>query len=368
MPQAVDMSGEETYEGESLPFATEERILLDLDGAGEKETEEETEPPFTFRYTLCFAGDVSLADDSAPVRAISSYGVEGCFSDNILAHMQNADLFCLNSEFSFTTRGTQQVKNYTFRGNPSRISVYEELGVDVAIVANNHVYDYGEVGLSDTLDTFREAGIPAVGAGENIDEASAIYYAELDGCTVAYIAGCRVEWAGETRGATESRSGVFRTAESNALICERIAEAKENADFVVVYVHWGQENTTTLESYQLTSGKEFIDAGADVVVGDHPHVLQGIEWYEGKPIFYSIGNFWFSSYGRYSTLLEIDLEGGEAEELTASFRLVPAWPGGGRVTDLDDAAAERTYYDYLEGLSPGVAIGDDGTVTVKAAE
>ncbi len=324
--------------------------------------EPETQEPFRYRYTLCFAGDVSLADGSAPLSALNSFGLDGCFDKVMLEHMRQADVMCLNSEFSFTRGGTQQNKTYTFRADPALISVYEEMGVDVAILANNHVYDYGEEGLTDTLNTFREAGIPYVGAGENIDEASSVWYAELDGCTVAYIAGCRVEWAAQTRGATEELSGVFRTAESTELICEKIAEAKENADFVVVYIHWGQENTTTLESYQLTSGREFIDAGADVVVGDHPHVLQGIEWYQGKPIFYSLGNYWFSSYSRYTMLLEVDLEGTDGEETQASYRLVPAMTGGGRVSYIEEEDERRAFYDYMEGISDGVIIDDDGMV------
>lgn len=327
------------------------------------EPEPEPEPVDPYEVTLCFAGDVSLADGSVPAQALSNRGLEGCFDDTLREAMASADLMCLNSEFSFTTRGEQQDKNYTFRADPALVSVYQDMGVDLAVLANNHVFDYGEVGLQDTLDTFRAAGLPYVGAGENIDEASAIFYAELEGCTVAYIAGCRVEWAAETRGATESQSGVFRTAESNALICQRIAEAREKADFVVVYEHWGMEGDTVLEEYQTESGKEFIDAGADVVVGDHPHVVQGIEWYNGKPIFYSMGNYWFSSMGRYTMLLEIELQRDDTGATSTGFRLVPAWTQSGKVSALTDGDSQREFYDYLESISINAAISDDGLVT-----
>lgn len=325
------------------------------------EPEPEPEPIAPYDYTLTFAGDVSLADGAVPTKAWKSRGVEGCFDEEILEKMRSADVMCLNSEFSFTDRGTAfPNKNYTFRGDPSRISVYDELGVDLAILANNHVFDYGEVGLSDTLNTFREAGIPYVGAGENIDEASAIWYAELGECTVAYVAGCRVEWTMQTRGATEDQSGILRTAESNELICRRIAEARETADFVVVYIHWGMEGDTWLEDYQLRSGKEFIDAGADVVVGDHPHVVQGIEFYQGKPIFYSLGNYWFSSAAKYTMLLNVRLSRSDTGETGVEFSLTPAWTEGGRVSTVSD---ERAFYDYMESLSDGVTIDDNGVVT-----
>lgn len=318
-------------------------------------------PPIVpYDYTLTFAGDVSLADGAVPTRAWQNRGVEGCFSQELLDIMRGADLFTLNSEFSFTDRGTRIEKNYNFRADPSRISVYDELGVDLAVLANNHVFDYGEVGLADTLTTFRDAGIPYVGAGENLDEASATYYADLGEITVAYIAGCRVEWTMQTRGATEELSGVFRTAEGNDLICRRIAEAKEKADFVVVYIHWGMEGDTWLEPYQLASGKQFIDAGADVVVGDHPHCLQAIEYYNGKPIFYSLGNFWFSSAAKYTTLLNIELTRDDTGTTAVTYSLTPAWTEGGRVTTVSN---ERAFYNYMESLSDGVTIDDNGIIS-----
>lgn len=316
--------------------------------------------PPAYDYTLTFAGDVSLADGSVPLSAYNSRGLKGCFDEEILERMLNADMFILNSEFSFTTRGTRVEKNYNFRGDPSRISILDEMGVDLAILANNHVFDYGEVGLSDTLNTFKDYGMPFVGAGENIAEASAIYYAQLGECTVAFIAGNRVEWSMQTRGATETKSGVFRTAESNDLICQRISEAREQADYVVVYIHWGMENGTWLEPYQTSSGKQFIDAGADVVVGDHPHVVQGIEFYNGKPIFYSLGNYWFSSYGRYTMLLNMELERDELGNTSVVYTITPGWTQGGKVTTLSDT---REFYDYMESISVGdVVIDDDGTV------
>ena len=329
--------------------------------AGESAEEEEVIVPYD--HTLCFAGDVSLADGSVPAQAYASYGLSGCFSDSLLTEMQEADLFCLNSEFAFTDGGTAlSGKDYTYRSDPSRISILQEMGTDVAVLANNHVFDYGEEGLLDTLETFRSADLPYVGAGEDLDEASAVYYAELGDCTVAYVAGTRVEWSELTRGADEDQSGVFRTTESNELICERIAEASENADFVVVYIHWGIENTASLESYQVDSGEEFIDAGADVVVGDHPHELQGIAWYDDKPIFYSMGNFWFSSYGKYTMLLEVEITRDESGEETAEYRLVPAWTENGQVTAITDESGQREFYDYMESLSSGVTIDDDGIV------
>lgn len=353
----------------ALPSEDDTSYTADI-SSPEPESEIQPEPEsiqkvYTpYHYTLCFAGDISLADGGSTVSALNDYGLEGCISETLLETMRSADVMCLNSEFAFTDRGAPlSGKTFTFRSIPSRISVLQDMGTDVAVLANNHVYDYGEEGLLDTLQTFRDAGLPCIGAGETLEEASAIWYAELDNCTVAYIAGSRVEWTMLTRGATESSSGVFRTAESNDLMIQRIREAKQNADFVVVYQHWGQEGTTELEEYQTSSAREFIDAGADVIVGDHPHVVQGIEWYNGRPIFYSMGNYWFTStQERYTMLMEMSLDQNEAGSISASFRLIPAWTSSTKTTYLSAPDEQRAFYDYMEGISVNGEIADDGTL------
>lgn len=360
--------GETSVSFEEEPAAEDENAVSAEEAEKEPEPvteptpEPEPEPVKPYHYTLCFAGDVSLADGGSTVAALNSYGLEGCFSEKLLKYMRNADVMCLNSEFAFTDGGTPLPgKTYTFRSKPERISVLHDLGVDLAVLANNHVFDYSEEGLIDTLNTFREAELPYIGAGENLEEASGIWYAELGECTVAYIAGSRVEWAMLTRSAAEDRSGVFRTAESNELMVQRIQEARENADFVVVYEHWGQEGTTDLEDYQVDSGKEFIDAGADVVVGDHPHVVQGMEWYKGKPIFYSMGNYWFTSkQERYTMLMNMELRRDEEGEVSASYRIIPAWTTNTKVTYIKDQAKQRTFFDYMESISRNVTISDKG--------
>lgn len=347
---------EKTPAEETLPESSEPDTI--------PEPEPEPEPLPPFQYTLCFAGDVSLLDGGSTVSALNEHGLEWCLGETLLERMRNADVMCLNSEFSFTERGEPiEGKSFTFRSKPSRISVLQDMGVDVAVLANNHVFDYGEVGLLDTLDTFQDAGLPYVGAGRDLDEASAVWYAQLEDCTVAYIAGSRVEWSMLTRGAGEGLPGVFRTAESNDLILQRIREAREKADFVVVYEHWGQEGTTDLEEYQTQSGRAFLDAGADVVVGDHPHVVQGIEWYNGKPILYSMGNYWFtSSKERYTMLLEMEVQRDEEEQLSATYRLVPAWASNTKVRYLSDEDDRAEFYRYMKSISVNGSIGEDGTL------
>ena len=327
-------------------------------------TTTEAEP---FDYTLCFSGDISVADDAYTTAYWISHDrdITQCIDPVMIDHMQSADICFINNEFQYSTRGTaRDGKPYTFRGDPENVSVLEDLGVDIVSLANNHVYDFGEDALLDTLDTLDDAGIPYVGAGENLEEASAIYYYELDGFTVAFLSGTRIEWTEQTKGATEDSPGVFRTAESNDLLYQRTQEAAENADYVVVYMHWGIEAVTYQEAYQTQTGHDLIDYGADVVIGDHPHYLQGIEFYENKPILYSMGNYWFNGKTMDTMLAELHITG-TADDFDVELQLIPAIQTGCQVIYYDTAEEQDTFYRNMESLSSayGIRIDTNGIVT-----
>ncbi|MCD8161207.1 MAG: CapA family protein [Clostridiales bacterium] len=328
----------------------------------------EPDPDTAYEYTLCFAGDVNLAEGQYTTAALDSYGLSGCVSETLRNYMTGADIMCLNNEFTYSSRGTPlEGKTYTYRASPSRVSVLEELGVDVAVLANNHIYDYGEEALLDTLDTLDGAGIARIGAGEDLEDASAIYYAQLEHCTVAYIAASRVEWSAQTKPATSDSPGTFYTAYDTALLYQRVQEAKEQADFVVVYMHWGIEGTADLEEYQMEVGDALVDAGADLVIGDHPHQLQGVRYYNGVPIFYALGNYWFSRKEEYTMLVNVTLTGDKNGVRDVSCQIVPAYQqASATVTWLESADNQRAMYDYLASL-PGsnVTIDDGGMVAVK---
>ncbi len=328
----------------------------------------EPDPGTAYEYTLCFAGDVNLAEGQYTTAALDAYGLSSCVSETLRSYMTGADVMCLNNEFTYSTRGAAlEGKAYTYRAAPSRVSVLEQLGVDVAVLANNHIYDYGEESLLDTLDTLDGAGIARIGAGENLEEASAIYYAELEHCTVAYLAASRVEWSAQTKPATSSSPGTFYTAYDTDLLYQRVQEASQQADFVVVYMHWGIEGTSSLEEYQVEVGDALVDAGADLVIGDHPHQLQGVRYYNGVPIFYSVGNYWFSRKEEYTMLVNVTLRGDKNGVNQVDCQIVPAYQqGNATVTWLEDPDSQRAMYDYLESL-PGsnITVDDEGIMTEK---
>lgn len=339
-----------------------------LEAASETEenTTEATEP-VNFDYTLCFAGDICFEDGGYTTSYWENCGKDTsqCFDETMMEHMQNADIFFLNNEFQFTSRGTPTYgKEFTFRSDPENVQFLKDIGTDLVSLANNHAYDYGEEGLLDTFDTLDNAGIPYVGAGKNIDEASSTYYYELNGLRVAYVSSTRVELFELTKGATETEPGVFRTVDEEQVnfLYDKVREAKENADFVVVYIHWGDEFVTYIDEFQTNTGAALIDAGADVVMGDHPHCLQGIDYHNGKPILYSLGNYWFRACTGDTTLAELHLTG-TRDNINTELKLVPAYLGNAQVSYISDPYEQEAYYQRMIDMSYGISIDENGVVT-----
>ena len=239
--------------------------------------------------TISFVGDVSLADNwfIAPVYD-SRGGINGVLGSNILDIMKSSDIMIANSEFTVSNRGTKLPnKTYTFRAKPERLSIYDEMGIDLVTLANNHVYDYGLDAFNDMLDTFNEYKIPHIGAGHNIEEAKKPYYFIINGYKIAFVSATRAEKNIMTPGATDDIGGVFRCYDPTDMI-NLIKELKSSSDYVIPIIHFGRENSHELEDEQVSSAHAYIDAGADMVVGHHAHTLQGVEVYNDKPIIYMV--------------------------------------------------------------------------------
>lgn len=315
--------------------------------------------------TMAFGGDVCFYDEYANMHALRSRGgkIESSLSPDLLKEMQQADICMVNNEFSYSLRGEPLAeKAFTFRSRPENVGLLHEMGVDIVSLANNHVYDWGEDALFDTLDTLKNAEIPYIGAGRNLDEARAPYYFELNGRIIAYISATQVERNEnpDTRGATEVTAGTFRcfTEEEFARLLETVKEADARADVTVVYIHWGTENTDELHWAQEQQAPRLVEAGADLIVGDHPHCLQGIDFIEGVPVFYSIGNFWFNSKSLDTGLLKVVLD----EEGGLSCQFLPALQHDCR-TDLASGGEKQRILQYLQCISPDVTIDENGFIT-----
>lgn len=310
MEQAIEkVLGVSEAEGENEPeWDAKEPVRIELATEAAKETSvpEKTEvEPEAEEITLLFAGDVYLSN-----HVLSAYdkagGIHGVLDEGIRAEIEAADIFMVNQEFPFTERGTQAAdKQYTFRLPHDRLHIMNEMGIDIVTLANNHILDFGPEGITDSIAALNEAGIKYVGAGENLEEAKKLEIIEVGGRKIGFLGTSRVYMAASWA-AGENHPGVFSTYDPT-LPLEEIKKADELVDYLVVYVHWGVERETSPQKYQRVMGQQYIDAGADIVIGSHPHVLQPLEFYNEKPIMFSMGNFVFGSSIPSTELLKIEI-------------------------------------------------------------
>ena len=313
--------------------------------------------------TIAFAGDI-LFDPSYSVmaRVLQNGGDIGSgIAPDLIGEMQSADIMMLNNEFAYSNRGEPTPeKQFTFRARPDSVSYLTELGVDIVSLANNHAYDYGELALLDSMQILREEGIPYVGAGENIEEASAPVYFIVNDIKIAFISATQIERLDnpDTKGATETSPGVFRCFNGERLM-QTVAAAKEESDFVIVYVHWGTENQEETDWAQNKQAPELVRAGADLIIGDHPHILQKIDIIDGVPVIYSLGNFWFNSRPLDTGMVKVTI----TEEGLQSFQFIPCIQNNCRTSMLEGEEKARVLGE-MRRMSQTVQIDEDGFVTL----
>lgn len=328
----------------------EERIFA-KEAAGEEEV------------VLAFAGDVCFDENYSNMYYLAQRGgdIRKCLSEDLYKVMTQADIFMVNNEFTYTIRGEPLVeKAFTFRSNPENAKLLKDMGVDIVSLANNHAYDYGEISLLDTLETMEKEEMPYVGAGRNLEEAGKPVYFICNDIKIAILSATQVERLDnpDTKGATENSPGVFRCW-GNRLdnLLENIKAAKSNSDFVVVYIHWGTENTDELDWAQTYQAPLIAEAGADVIIGGHTHCLQGIDAVNNVPVIYSVGNFWFNSKNLDSCIVKVTVD----KQGLKSFRFIPAKTEGCR-TFLPEEQEKNRLMEYMRELSPNVSIDENGIV------
>ncbi len=329
-----------------------------VEGIPEGEEAEEKEDSLA----LLFAGDVFLSD-----HVLNAYekagGIQGVLDQGYREVIEEGDFFMANQEFPFSNRGEKVLdKQFTFRLPPERVSLLQEMGIDGVTLANNHALDFGREALLDTCETLDQAGIRHTGAGADLELARKPVIIGQKGKQAAVIGATRVipssDWA------AGGKSPGMLAAYDMAVLLEEIGKQRQENDFVVVYIHWGIEKEEWPQEYQRRMARQMIDAGADLVVGAHPHVLQGIEYHNGKPIVYSLGNFVFGSSIPRTALLQVDWDGAGEPVL----RLIPGTSGAGYTRMLADEADRQEFFSHMESISYGVAIEADGTVAPAGKE
>jgi poly-gamma-glutamate capsule biosynthesis protein CapA/YwtB (metallophosphatase superfamily) len=245
-----------------------------------------TATPDTRPVTVAITGDLMMArsvgarlvatDDAFPFTHTGEY-------------LRGFDLTVGNLECVVSTLGAPQPKQYTFEAPVKSIERLVAAGFDIVSLANNHSGDYGKAAFSDMLGKLPGYGLTPLGGGLNRAAAHTPVIRKLHETTLGFLAYCEIE--PQNFAATDASPG-YAWLEAASMRAD-IQAARPQADFLIVFQHWGIEYETVESGHQQELARAAIDAGADLVVGAHPHVVQPYETYQGKLIVYSLGNFVF---------------------------------------------------------------------------
>lgn len=307
--------------------------------------------------TLSFIGDVSLADNWYIMPKYDERGqkIYGILSPEVVNTIKSADIGIANNEFTISNRGTKMPKKYyTFRGSPNRLSIYEEMGINLLTLANNHIYDFGEIAFNDSIDALNQYNIPYIGAGKNIEEAKAPFYYIVNGYKIAFVNATRAEKFILTPEATQTTGGVLRCYDPTTFI-NVISEAKKQSDFVIALIHWGKEDSSQLEQVQIDTSRQYIDAGADLIVGTHAHTLQGIDFYNNKAIIYNLGDFIFNNETKDTAIFTLKID----DDGNFKYYFIPCLEKEEYTSLLTGTEKERVL-NKIRNLSPNITINQDG--------
>ena len=264
-------------------------------------------PGFNVRFSteiVCSTDSVSLivTGDVLPESSWRApFSPPEDFFQHVEEEFRSADIVYINLEepitgSTLTTRhktvkNVRAGKDFILRAkNSVWPQVFRESGVHVVNLANNHTMDYRAKGMLDTLKLLSEQGIKITGGGKNLSDALKPVILEKRGISVALIGFTDVQPAGFA--ATSGSPGIA-TAKDEFRMIEAIKSASRQSDFTVVMMHWGEHASSTVTARQTMLSRRIIYAGASAIVGMHPHFMQGIAFYKGSPVFYSLGNFAF---------------------------------------------------------------------------
>ncbi len=298
---------------------------------------------------------------------IGSYGA-GAVLSGIAPQLEKGDAAWVNLESPLSTLGSPNPgKDYTFEGPPSMAKALAAAGIDLVTMGNNHSVDYGQVALADTIKRLEKAGVKVVGAG--LDDKDAWTPAIIEtpgGATIGFLAWSDVLWPGYR---ATSQPGVAEGRTDLPRVKAAIRALAKKVDYVVVGFHWGLEYQHYPWEAQTSEAHAAIDAGADLVIGHHPHVLQGFEAYKGRLIAYSLGDLVFDHFsvatGQTVLVDAVLTPGGVKATLVpvyVSSSGIPAVQTGGAATTILSLVRQ-----YSKALGTSVVIKGD-VATVRAGK
>jgi hypothetical protein len=283
--------------------------------------------------------------------------------DRARPSLRSADLSIVNVETAISDATTKEPKQFNFKSPVKFAELMRDAGVDVGSLANNHSLDFGDQGMIDTVDALRDAGLNPIGAGVNRQRALAASRHSIKGVRVAVIAASQVipspSWIATDSSIGVAAAGKTLTDEDTRALTQAIASAKADADVVVVYMHWGQERAVCPTELQRKTADVLHKAGASIVVGAHPHVLQPIVRNGNDITAYSVGNFiWDPRSGITGDtgILELRFVGATVSDVVFHPHRLD---GNGWAAPVSGADQNR-----IEGQIERSCVGADGTGTL----
>lgn len=243
--------------------------------------------------SVLIAGDYSPKDRVSQL--IESDNANEIFAD-IQALLSRADYSIVNFESAVISKNSKLIKKAGpgMHCTPKAVELLKETGFDAVTLANNHFRDYGDEGVNNSICEFEKNGLDFFGGGRDLEQAEQIFYKEINGNKVAFINVCEHEFSI----ASKNRGGSAPLDVVNVSL--RIVEAKKSADYVIVIIHGGNEHYQLPSPRMKKTYRFFVNMGADAVINHHQHCFSGYEVFQGKPIFYGLGNFCFDWKGRES--------------------------------------------------------------------
>ena len=246
------------------------------------------------RVEIAFVGDIMVAETPGELiaRGTDPFAPTADW-------LKGADLRVGNLECVVATGGTALDKPFTFRADPRTLPVLAR-HFDGFTVANNHSGDFGDAAFAEQLSLMRKSGMPWFGGGDDLEAAHRPWIVERNGLRIAFLG--YVEFKPRSFEAGVGRPGVAWSGEDEQVLADiAAARTQSHADLVIPFLHWGWEEEGTPSPRQRAFARAMLDAGADMVVGAHPHVTQGADLHDGKPIVYSLGNFLFNGFDTEAT-------------------------------------------------------------------
>ncbi|MDP4008766.1 MAG: CapA family protein [Candidatus Peregrinibacteria bacterium] len=270
-------------------------------------------------------------------------GEEG--KDAVLAGMEpiryilnNADIVFVNLEGPVTENRITTGKEIAFQFDPDSLEILKNFSVDIASTANNHAYDMGKNAVEDTRKFLADYGIISVGDAKGTNEKSS-YETIINGKKVAFAAFNHTD---------------YRLDFDSAAIL--ISELKARNDIVIVSIHWGREYFIVPSDFQRDMARKFVESGADVIIGHHPHVIEGMEFIDGKPVFYSLGNFvfdqWFMDETQEGLGIELIFSDASTKIHLLPFKIDKGFPY--IPTDEESQAILNKFYSYSFSTNPEI--------------